>query len=83
MTQVVPFITDTQCDAIKELASVGTNVHTSFFLTRGRQCTTGLTWTFYHMEIWGAPSRNYSALALFHGYKDAVPAGIIQISAPE
>lgn len=54
MTQIVPFITDTQCDAIKELASFGTNAHASFFLTRGRNCSVGLTWTFYYREICGS-----------------------------
>lgn len=51
MTQIVPFITDTQCDAIKELASLGTSVHASFFRTRGRNGSMGLTWTFYHREM--------------------------------
>ena len=46
----------------------------------------GLSWTFNHREIRavgvGLPESN-SASALFHGYMGFVPAGVIQIWAPE
>lgn len=42
-----------------------------------------LTWTFYHREMCRGLPGSDSALALFHGYKDVVSAGTMEISAPE